>query len=91
MAVTTSAIRPQTGVQITSRRLTCAGIQYTIQDGEQTHITTFSTSGQFISCTCGYEHYNLVCAHRRVAQSQEDAYAIEAQKREEYVIACSIY
>jgi hypothetical protein len=87
----TSVVRPQASIQITNRRLTCVGIQYTVQDGERTHITTFTTSGEFVSCTCGYERYNLLCAHRRLGQTQENAYALEAQRREEFLAACSIY
>lgn len=90
MAIT-AVVRLQTSVQIINRRLTCVGIQYTIQDGERTHITTFTTSGKFVSCTCGYECYHLVCAHRRLGQVQENAYAAEAQRREEFLAACSIY
>lgn len=88
MATAIAAIRPQLAqTTITSRRLTCAGVQYSFSDN---HTATFR-QGEFHSCTCGYYHYNISCAHRRLGQTQEAAYAIEAQKREEFVAACSIY
>jgi hypothetical protein len=58
MAVQT-ATKPQTSVEIISRRATCAGIQYTVEDSIGTHTVTVSNGRT--SCTCGLDAFFVHC------------------------------
>ena len=75
--------------QITSRRATCQGIQYTVADSLGSHTVTINHG--YIGCSCGLDCVFIACSHIRLIETQERVHAEEAARRATYVDAFGIY
>ncbi len=70
--------KPSALIEITNRRATCQGIQYTIADCLSSHIVTIN-------------HGHIGCSHIRLVETQERVHAEEAARRAMYVEVFGIY
>lgn len=81
--------KPSALIEITNRRATCQGIQYTIADCLSSHIVTINHG--HIGCSCGLDRSFIKCSHIRLVETQERVHAEEAARRAMYVEVFGIY
>lgn len=89
MATELKQLEKRPHLEIVSRRLTCAGMQYRIADSLGTVVVTVNDG--FIGCSCGAEALYAVCEHITLVEVQENAYIEQARQREAYVETFGIY
>jgi len=81
--------KPSALIEITNRRATCQGIQYTVTDCLGSHTVTIKNG--YIGCTCVLDRSFIECSHIRLVETQELTYAEEAARRATYIEIFGIY
>lgn len=75
--------------RILTRRATCIGIQYVLEDSVGTHVVTVNNG--CIGYSCDADQHSMICEHITMVEKQQAAYVDEAARREAYVAIFGIY